>query len=235
MYLIWYHVFKLTWPCSLPSSLSDRSHPFLGNGLSSEENNHTVRGHSVIHLWEEKHNIRAQVLNWDYNILTFMSNYRLKTKGGCQTFLNPYLVPHIVFNLKLKKTINFDSKGQGNWFCIRAHVVVGTDRWMNCFERKEEGRGVESFSVFFEQMRLNRAINLTHMTCSLAAEPITGKQEKNCRTNILVGVKAQHAFPKIKVTKHNFMKSVIWSKASKPIVWGIFLCNCNFVIRDRKY
>lgn len=145
MYLIWYHVFKLTWPCSLPSSLSDRSHPFLGNGLSSEENNHTVRGHSVIHLWEEKHNIRAQVLNWDYNILTFMSNYRLKTKGGCQTFLNPYLVPHIVFNLKLKKTINFDSKGQGNWFCIRAHVVVGTDRWMNCFEYKEEGRGWRVF------------------------------------------------------------------------------------------
>lgn len=138
-----------------------------------------------------------------------MSNYRLKTKGGCQTFLNSYLVHHIVFNLKLKKTINFDSKGQGNWFCIRAHVVVGTDRLMNCFECKEEGRG-RRVSVFFEQMRLNRAIRLTHMTCSLAAKPITGKQEKNCRKkNILVGVKAQHAFPKIKETKHNFMKSVI--------------------------
>jgi len=32
-----------------------------------------------------------------------------------------------------------------------------------------------SFSVF-EQMRLNKAINLTHMTCRLAAKPITGKQ-----------------------------------------------------------
>jgi len=55
--------FQLTWPCSLPSSPYDRSHPFPENGLSSEENNHTVRGHSVIHLLEEKHNIRAQVLN----------------------------------------------------------------------------------------------------------------------------------------------------------------------------
>ncbi len=66
---------------------------------------------------------------------------------------------------------------------------------------------MESFSVFFEQMRLNRAIHLTHMTCSLAAKPITGKQEKNVEKNILVGVKAQHAFPKIKETKHNFMKT----------------------------
>lgn len=75
----------------------------------------------------------------------------------------------------------------------------------------QRGReGVESFSVFFEQMRLNRAINLTRMTCSLAAEPIKGKQEKkNFGTNILVSVKTQHAFPKMKITKHNFMKSVI--------------------------
>ncbi len=49
------------------------------------------------------------------------------------------------------------------------------------------------------------------MTCSLAAKPITEKQEKNVEKNILVGVKAQHAFPKIKETKHNFMQTVIWS------------------------
>lgn len=203
--------FQLTWPCSLPSSLSDRSHPFPGNGLSSEENNHTVRGHSVIHLLEEKHNIRAQVLNWDYNILTFMSNYRLKTKGGCQTFLNPYLVPHIVFNLKLKKTINFDSKGQGNWFCIRAHVVVGTDRWMNCFECKEEGGVGRVF--LYSLSKWGWTGPLIWLIWPVAWQ-LSQSQESE-KNKPLVCVKAQHAFPKKENnTEHNCIKSLSWSKAS---------------------
>ena len=64
----------------------------------------------------------------EYNVLTFMPNYGLKTKGDCETFLNPYLVYHIVFNLKRKKPINFYSLGQSNWFCSRAPAIVGSDR-----------------------------------------------------------------------------------------------------------
>lgn len=144
-----------------------------------------------------------------------MSNYRLKTKGGCQTFLNPYLVPHIVFNLKLKKTINFDSKGQGNWFCIRAHVVVGTDRWMNCFECKEERGGwvfLYSLSKWGWTRPLIWLIWPVAWQLSQSQESEGGGKNKP-----LVSVKAQHAFPKKENnTKHNCMKSVSWSKASKP-------------------
>lgn len=77
---------------------------------------------------------------------------------------------------------------------------------------------MESISVFFEQMRLNRAINLTHMTCSLAAEPITGKQAKKINTTTKEqAFKTQHV---VQNTENNFMISVSGSKALKPIVWG---------------